>query len=179
MHCAQRGKAGKTTSVQSEGTTSSGHRNAVTEHKTKEYTIAAPMLRTGEAMENARHIRFWNKFSSQTNIKWHEVGCPVEKTSVNDYCEWYFGWSLWTTVNDEYECKRWLWMVANADKTRRIRSHHSQPLFTVIVHSHHLQPSQSLSWPLFTAISLTVITHSQLTVQSSLMLSVITHAHSH
>jgi hypothetical protein len=27
-------------------------------------------------------IRFWSKFSSQTNIKWHEVSCLVEKTSV-------------------------------------------------------------------------------------------------
>jgi hypothetical protein len=42
VNVVKRGKAGKTTSVQSEGATSSGSSNAVTEHKTKEYTIAAP-----------------------------------------------------------------------------------------------------------------------------------------
>jgi hypothetical protein len=56
----KRGKAGKTTRVQSEGAT---HRNAVTEHKTKEYTIAAPILMTGEAMKNGLHIRFLEQIS--------------------------------------------------------------------------------------------------------------------
>jgi hypothetical protein len=52
----KRGKAGKTTSIQSEGTTSSGHQNAVTEHKTKENTIAAPILKAGEAMKKMQSI---------------------------------------------------------------------------------------------------------------------------
>jgi hypothetical protein len=48
-------------------------------HKTNEYTIAhaAPILRTGEATKIALFLRFWSKFSSQTNIK-----CPVEKNSA-------------------------------------------------------------------------------------------------
>jgi hypothetical protein len=33
-----------------------GHQNAVTGHKTKEYTIAAPILRTGETMKKMRSI---------------------------------------------------------------------------------------------------------------------------
>jgi hypothetical protein len=46
------------------------HQNTVTEHKTKEYTIAAPILRTGEAMKKMHSIiAFGVNFSSQTNIK--------------------------------------------------------------------------------------------------------------
>jgi hypothetical protein len=32
------------------------HQNAVTEHKTKEYTIAAPVLRTGEAIRKMHSV---------------------------------------------------------------------------------------------------------------------------
>jgi hypothetical protein len=61
---------GKTTSVQSEGATPPGHQNAVTEHKIKEYTIAAPILRTGEAIKKMHSLfTFGANFSSQTNIK--------------------------------------------------------------------------------------------------------------
>jgi hypothetical protein len=46
------------------------HQNGVTEHKTNEYTIAEPILRTGEAMKKMHSIfAFGANFSSQTNIK--------------------------------------------------------------------------------------------------------------
>jgi hypothetical protein len=44
------------------------HQKAVTEHKTKEYTIAVPILRTGDAMKK-KHSIFAFGANSLPNIK--------------------------------------------------------------------------------------------------------------
>jgi hypothetical protein len=53
---ALRANEAKRARQQASSQTSSGHQNAVTEHKTKEYTMAAPILRTWGAMKEMHSL---------------------------------------------------------------------------------------------------------------------------
>jgi hypothetical protein len=72
MHCAQTRQSGQDDKRLVRGR---DFLWPVTEHKTKEDTIVAPNTK------DWRSNSLLSKFSSQTNMRWHEVGCPVEKTS--------------------------------------------------------------------------------------------------